>query len=99
MRTSKEAASTGGFFIASSQNERKTAYGIHAVSVGREFGVRFQQALKPKVNFMTLRPFLIALFIALTALPAAAQTDADACTPNADGTVPAGCPDGVALDP
>ena len=48
---------------------------------------------------MTLRPIFIALFIALSALSATAQTDGDACTPNADGTVPADCPDGVALDP
>ncbi|MEJ6390281.1 hypothetical protein [Gymnodinialimonas ulvae] len=50
---------------------------------------------------MPLRPVLTALFIALTALPAASQSDGDAqaCTPNADGTVPAGCPAGVALDP
>ncbi len=48
---------------------------------------------------MTLRPIIIALFIALSAVPATAQSDGDACTPNADGTLPTGCPDGVALDP
>ncbi|MBF9042805.1 hypothetical protein HKCCE4037_05675 [Rhodobacterales bacterium HKCCE4037] len=50
---------------------------------------------------MSLRPILTALFLGLIAVPAAAQSDGQSpdCTPNSDGTVPAGCPAGVALDP
>ncbi len=53
---------------------------------------------------MPLRPIMTALLVALSTLitlPAAAQSDGDApaCTPDADGNVPAGCPAGVALDP
>lgn len=50
---------------------------------------------------MTLRPFLTALALAATLAGAALaqSTPDDACTPNADGTLPPGCTAGVNLDP